>query len=61
MAILTRDAAGLHVEQNRVIDGSSASPGQAVSWNMSSDTFAHPFDITGMNMSPSEGMVEEVS
>jgi hypothetical protein len=61
VAILTRDAAGLHVEQTRVIDGSSASPGQAVSWNMSSDNLAHPFHITGMNMSPSEGMVEEVS
>jgi hypothetical protein len=31
VAILTRDAAGLHVEQTRVIDGSSASLHQAVS------------------------------
>jgi len=59
VAILTRNEAGLHVEQTRVIDGSSASPHQAVSWKISSDNLAHPFHITGMYMSPSEGMVEE--
>jgi len=31
VAIFTRDAAELHVEQTRVIDGSSASPHQSVS------------------------------
>ena len=50
VAILTRDAAGLHVEQTRVIDGSSASPHQAVSWKISFDNLAHPFHITGMYM-----------
>jgi len=59
VAILTRDAAGLHVEQTRVIDGFSASLHQAVSWNISSDILAHPFHITGMHMSPCEGMVKE--
>ena len=59
MAILTRDEAGLHVEQTRVIDGSSASPHQAVSEKISSDNLAHPFHIAGMYMSPSEGMAEE--
>ena len=59
VAILTRDEAGLHVEQTRVIDGSLASPHQAVSWKISSDNHAQPFHITGMYMSPSEGMVEE--
>ena len=59
VAIFTRDAAELHVEQTRVIDGSSASPHQSVSWKISSDNLAHPFHITGMYMSPSEEMVEE--
>jgi len=59
VAILTRDAAGLHVEQTRVIDVFSASLHQAVSWNISSDILAHPFHITGMHMSPCEGMVKE--
>jgi len=59
VAILTRDAAGLDVEQTRVIYGSSASPHQVVSWNISSHNLAHPFHITGMYISPLEGMVEE--
>jgi hypothetical protein len=59
VTILTRDEAGLHVEQTRVIDGSSASPHQAVSWKISSDNLAHPLNITVMYMSPSEGMIEE--
>jgi len=59
VAILKRDEAGLHVNQTRVIDGSSASPHQAVSEKISSDNLAHPFHITGMYMNPSQGMVEE--
>ena len=60
VAILTRDETGLHVKQTRVMDGSSASPHQAVSWKISSDTLAHPFHITGMYMSPSERTIKEI-
>ena len=59
VAIFTRDAAGLHVEPTRDIDGSLASPHQAVLWTISPDKLVHPFHITGMYMRPSEGMVEE--
>jgi len=60
ITILTLDAAGLHVEQARFIDSSSASPHQEVSWKISSHNLAHPYHIIGMYMSPSEGIIEEI-
>jgi len=59
VAIITHDAAGIHLIKPTVIDACSAFPHQAVSWKISSHNLAHPFHITGMYMSPSEGMVEE--
>ena len=59
LALLVRDSSNLKVKQNVIVSGTTGSVHQAATWTLTSPLLMHPFHITGVYVSPSDGKTVE--